>query len=130
MFFLYGEYPRQVEPKLYIALAPFVGGFGDKRAFVHTAGIGKMQLEHVTAGFDVYSYRKRVSAHIMRKPVGHIEIIHDKSHVPAEFKTAAKAYRINIIFIGGIYNVAVHQRGADLQRNPVGKLTSHDYLVI
>src|ERR1700753_3931003 len=69
MFFLNCKYARQVEAELYLSFTPLVGGFGNKGAFVHAAGIGQMQLEYVTAGLDVHPYREGIGACCVWQPV-------------------------------------------------------------
>lgn len=47
------EDPGNVEAPSDIPITPRTGGLMEETMFVHTCGIGEVELEHVTAGIDV-----------------------------------------------------------------------------
>ena len=55
--FLFFELERtgDIKTKEYITIAPVEFGGCQEGSFVHAFGIGKMKLEHVSAGFNIKS---------------------------------------------------------------------------
>lgn len=58
--FLYLEYPGEIKPEAYLPLPPFTGGFSDKGPFIHPGCVAEMQLENVSARFNIKAHRQRM----------------------------------------------------------------------
>lgn len=130
IFFLYREYAGQIKPELNIALTPLVGGLGNEGTLIQPAAVGKMQLENVTAGFDIHAHGKRIGAGRMRQAISHIEIIDYQRYAFAKLETATCAKREYIVIVDRRHFVTMHQRGRKLEGEPLRKFSAEYHLVI
>src|SRR5690606_7105985 len=89
--------PRNIESKMHIPVCPVAYGLGDVSLLDHGRAVGKMQLEHVAAGFDIKADAEGIAEGIGQLTRKYIDVLGIERHAPAQLDPAAGSQGEDVI---------------------------------